>query len=305
MAPCTLQQLTDTATEMFMERGFDGFRVADVAEACGVSEKTVFNYFPTKESLVLDRLDATIASLRAALVEPGTALLEAATGVLEDELAAHTSWLASQDDPAQGAAAFQRFRDLIDATPSLRAYENDMTDQLTTIAAQLIAYRAGMTPDDPEPQIAASALDRTLARPTPRHAEIPGRHTPTRQGPPGNRRRRTAGSSAHQHGLNLARAAHSDTRSTAPKRAAPTRIATNSSLGSAPARRPADQRSARRPAINGCVARGDRGQDRAYVRGETTISQDALRGEPASGEKRVAGGGRTDACLRAGAGIRC
>src|SRR5208283_4204051 len=49
------QRLSDTATEMFMERGFDGVRVAEVAAACGVSEKTVFNYFPTKESLVLDR----------------------------------------------------------------------------------------------------------------------------------------------------------------------------------------------------------------------------------------------------------
>jgi AcrR family transcriptional regulator len=138
------QQLTDAATEMFMERGFDGFRVADVAEACGVSEKTVFNYFSTKESLVLDRLDATIASLRTALVEPGVPPLEATMRVLDDELAAHTSWLASQDDPAQGAAAFQRFRDLIDATPSLRGYELDMMDQLAAIAAQLIADRAGM-----------------------------------------------------------------------------------------------------------------------------------------------------------------
>ena len=51
------QQLSDTATRMFVERGFDAVRVAEVAEACGVSEKTVFNYFPTKESLVLDRRD--------------------------------------------------------------------------------------------------------------------------------------------------------------------------------------------------------------------------------------------------------
>jgi AcrR family transcriptional regulator len=152
------QQLTDAATEMFMQRGFDGFRVADVADACGVSEKTVFNYFPTKESLVLDRLDATIASLRTALVEPGVPPLEATMRVLDDELAAHTAWLVAQDDPAKAAAAFQRFRDLIEATPSLRAYENDTTDQLTAIAAQLIADRVGMTPDDPEPQIAASAL---------------------------------------------------------------------------------------------------------------------------------------------------
>jgi AcrR family transcriptional regulator len=152
------QQLTDAATEMFIERGFDGFRVTDVAEACGVSEKTVFNYFPTKESLVLDRLDATIASLRTALLDQGVTPLEATMRVLDDELAAHTSWLASQDNAAQAAAAFQRFRDLIDQTPSLRGYENDMTAQLTVIAAQLIADRAGMTPDDPEPQIAASAL---------------------------------------------------------------------------------------------------------------------------------------------------
>src|SRR3982074_3960642 len=61
------QQLSDTATEMFVERGFDAVRVAEIAEACGVSEKTVFNYFPTKESLVLDRFDATMASLRTGL----------------------------------------------------------------------------------------------------------------------------------------------------------------------------------------------------------------------------------------------
>src|SRR5712675_2158504 len=65
------QQLSDTATQMFMERGFDAVRVTEIAEACGVSEKTVFNYFPTKESLILDRLESTIASLRAGLAEPG------------------------------------------------------------------------------------------------------------------------------------------------------------------------------------------------------------------------------------------
>ena len=63
------QQLSDTATQMFLEQGFDAVRVAEIAEACGVSEKTVFNYFPTKESLILDRLEATVASLRTGLAE--------------------------------------------------------------------------------------------------------------------------------------------------------------------------------------------------------------------------------------------
>src|ERR1700746_3731167 len=71
------QQLTDAATEMFIELGFDGFRVTDVAEACGVSEKTVFNYFPTKESLVLDRLEATVSSLRTGLADPDRAPVQA------------------------------------------------------------------------------------------------------------------------------------------------------------------------------------------------------------------------------------
>ena len=56
------QQLSDTATRMFLDRGFAAVRVTEIAEACGVSEKTVFNYFPTKESLILDRLESTMAS---------------------------------------------------------------------------------------------------------------------------------------------------------------------------------------------------------------------------------------------------
>lgn len=62
----TRQQPSDTATEMFMQRGFDAVRVVEVAEACGVSERTVCNYFPSKEALLLDRWDTTMASLRTA-----------------------------------------------------------------------------------------------------------------------------------------------------------------------------------------------------------------------------------------------
>ena len=152
------QQLSDTATQMFVERGFEAVRVTDIAAACGVSEKTVFNYFPTKESLILDRLEATMASLRTGLAEPGVAPVQAALRILDRELGAMTSWLAAQDDPAQAAADVRRFGTLIQATPSLRAYQSDMMDQFTAVAAAILAERAGMSPDDPEPQIAATAL---------------------------------------------------------------------------------------------------------------------------------------------------
>jgi AcrR family transcriptional regulator len=152
------QQLSDTATEMFMERGFDAVRVTEIAEACGVSEKTVFNYFPTKESLILDRLESTMASLRTGLAEPGVSPADAALRILDRELGAMTSWLAAQDDPVQAGAMIQRFGTLIRATPSLRAHQSDMMDQFTAVAAEILAERAAMSADDPEPQITATAL---------------------------------------------------------------------------------------------------------------------------------------------------
>jgi AcrR family transcriptional regulator len=152
------QQLSDTATRMFMERGFDAVRVSEVAGACGVSEKTVFNYFPTKESLVLDRLETTMASLRTGLADPAVPPVEAALRILDGELRRMTAMLAGQDDPRVAGQAILRFGDLIRATPSLRAYQSDMMDQFVAVAAELLAKRAGMSADDPEPQIAARAL---------------------------------------------------------------------------------------------------------------------------------------------------
>jgi AcrR family transcriptional regulator len=152
------QQLSDTATQMFLERGFDAVRVTEIAEACGVSEKTVFNYFPTKEALILDRLEATTASLKTGLADPGISPVQAVLQILDSELGAMTSWLAAQDDPAQASAAIRRFGALIWGTPALRAYQGEITDQATAMVAGILAGRAGTSPDAPEPQIAATAL---------------------------------------------------------------------------------------------------------------------------------------------------
>ncbi len=84
--------------------------------------------------------------------------MRAVLRILDGELGAMTSWLAAQDDPAQASAAIRRFGTLIRDTPSLRAYQSDMMDQFTAMAAGILAGRAGMRPDDPEPQIAAVAL---------------------------------------------------------------------------------------------------------------------------------------------------
>src|SRR3954466_10390229 len=120
------QQLSDTATRLFVERGFDGVRVAEVARACGVSEKTVFNYFPTKEALLLDRLEGTTTALREALGSTGHPPVEAALRLLDAEL----------DGFAGDPEGYRRFGELLEAAPSLRAYRNDMMDRFVAVAAE-------------------------------------------------------------------------------------------------------------------------------------------------------------------------
>jgi AcrR family transcriptional regulator len=154
----TRQRLTDTATQMFLARGFDAVRVTEIAAACDVSEKTVYNYFPTKESLVLDRWESTAQALRVGLADSGTHPVDAVRRILASELSALTSWLDSQSDLAEAIRSVRRFGELIAATPALRAYQNDTTNELVMMTAGLLAQRAGLAADDPGPQIAATAL---------------------------------------------------------------------------------------------------------------------------------------------------
>jgi AcrR family transcriptional regulator len=152
------QRLSDTATRMFLARGFDAVRVTEIAAACEVSEKTVFNYFPTKESLVLDRWDSTAKALREGIAEHGVHPLDAVRRILAGELGALTSWLEAQEDTAAAIKSVRRFGELVTTTPALRAYHNDAVNELVRTVSGLLADRAGLAADDPEPQIAATAL---------------------------------------------------------------------------------------------------------------------------------------------------
>jgi hypothetical protein len=48
--------------------------------------------------------------------------------------------------------------EMVDTTPALRAAQWEMMDRLTQVAARALAERAGVSPEDPEPQMAATAL---------------------------------------------------------------------------------------------------------------------------------------------------
>src|ERR1700737_4283873 len=51
----TRRHIADSAARLFAERGYEQVAVGDVARKAEVAEQTVYNYFPTKEQLVIDR----------------------------------------------------------------------------------------------------------------------------------------------------------------------------------------------------------------------------------------------------------
>jgi AcrR family transcriptional regulator len=172
--------LSDTATAMFLQRGFDEVRVAEIAEACGVSEKTVYNYFPSKEDLLLDEEADLADAIRGAAFTPETSPVQAMLGVLEGKLQGLTeAFTARGGAPAMSVVG--RFADLVESTPSLRAHHRDSVDRLVTVAAGTLADRTGRSADEPELQIVAFtliALWRILIHSLQRHAD--GVRTPDR-----------------------------------------------------------------------------------------------------------------------------
>ena len=151
----TRMLLSDTATKLFVARGFDQVTIADIATACGVSEKTVWNYFPAKETLLLDVEDATVDAIRRAIGD-GVGPVEAMLRILDRDLQHTVDHLT--DDMAGAVLVIQRFSELVDSVPSLRNYHRGMMDRLVDATADAIAGRLGRTVDDPETQIAATSL---------------------------------------------------------------------------------------------------------------------------------------------------
>jgi AcrR family transcriptional regulator len=60
----TRARILDAALRLFGKRGFEATTMRDIAEASGVTERTVYRYFPFKEDLVLAEVRELIPVLR-------------------------------------------------------------------------------------------------------------------------------------------------------------------------------------------------------------------------------------------------
>lgn len=103
----TRELIATTAARLFAERGYEHVSILDIAAAAEVSEQTVYNHFPTKRELVLDRdvdlRDHLIALIRdrspdvspaAAIRGPALALIEELRGMDEIQVRGGLGYLA-------------------------------------------------------------------------------------------------------------------------------------------------------------------------------------------------------------------
>jgi AcrR family transcriptional regulator len=149
----TRQRISDTATALFIQRGFDEVTVADVADAAGVSKVTVFNYFPRKENLFFDRGDEAMALLRGALRSrrPGDSIPEAVRRLILD--------LAEQRHPLSALRdGVEAFWLVVAGSPTLMAAARAEVDTLETDVAAVIAADATSLDGGPDPRLLAGFL---------------------------------------------------------------------------------------------------------------------------------------------------
>ncbi|WP_030438642.1 TetR/AcrR family transcriptional regulator [Actinoplanes subtropicus] len=131
--PQTRARIAEVAARMFLERGFDGVTVAEVAREAGVSSVTVFKHFPRKEDLFLDRTVDAVELLRSAVRDraPGVDVLAS--------LRATTLRLVDDRHPLSGVndRSTPFFR-TVAASPALTARAREIAAELQqTLADEL------------------------------------------------------------------------------------------------------------------------------------------------------------------------
>jgi AcrR family transcriptional regulator len=150
----TRELIAETARRLFAERGFEQVSVAEIARTADVSEKTVFNYFPTKEDLVYWRLESFEQELLDTLREraAGESVLDAFGRFVRRP----RGMLGRQDAATQERLA--GLTRMISSSPSLLAREQQIFAGYTRSLAALLAEETGASPDDVEPWVAANAM---------------------------------------------------------------------------------------------------------------------------------------------------
>jgi AcrR family transcriptional regulator len=134
----TRKSISDVATMMFLERGFDNVSIREVADAADVSPTTVFAHFPQKEALVFDEDDEQRDRLVAAVRErrAGASINQGIHDFYATEIAANVD--------EHGEDVTRIFLRFLNETPALRDYGAKMWLRHEDALSDAIADELGL-----------------------------------------------------------------------------------------------------------------------------------------------------------------
>ncbi|MES4905614.1 MULTISPECIES: TetR/AcrR family transcriptional regulator [unclassified Streptomyces] len=147
------QRISDMATGLFLEHGFDAVTIAAVAEVADVSVNTVYNYFPAKEDLFFDREDEVVER-PSQLVRERAAGVPAARALL-DQLRRD---IAERNPYAGMEPGFPRFMKVVMDSPTLMARLLRMQGRTVDRLAATLREETAAAADDPTPEFIAHQL---------------------------------------------------------------------------------------------------------------------------------------------------
>ncbi|MGF7191046.1 AcrR family transcriptional regulator [Robbsia andropogonis] len=147
------QNISDAATKLFFERGFDNVTVDDIAEAADVGRMTVFNHFARKEDMFFDQeeeaRDVILDAVRTC--KSGLAPIEAL------RLLAYR--LIENDAPyIRFFEGSRRFVETVAASEALKARARAIRDEVARALSESLALVVDRPSDDPDAQLAAHLL---------------------------------------------------------------------------------------------------------------------------------------------------
>ncbi len=153
----TRQKISDTASRLFVERGFDQVTVDEIAEAADVARMTVFNHFSRKEDMFFDLDDQGREDLLAALENRAAEIspIEALRLFAHRAIAEQRPYIRFFDGGSE------RFLQTIRASEALKARARAIRDELADMLAIALTTAAAQHLPDPSANLAASLLVAT------------------------------------------------------------------------------------------------------------------------------------------------
>lgn len=143
-------EIADAALRLFMDRGFDGVTVEEIVSAAGVSRRTFFRYFESKEDALLAEYPELNARLGDALAITGDLN---AVDAIRAGLHTMADWYIEQSD-----AVLARSKVIREKSMNVGARNLELLSQWERNVAEAIADRLGADAGDLVPRAAAAMI---------------------------------------------------------------------------------------------------------------------------------------------------